>query len=940
VSVDLTLFYQWVNQYQLHQSLPYGALILAGILLATTVFRLVFPRTEWLGFFQGLLGAFSLFLALLSLPAMLHVYGAGWDAALRASLQSGPVHWQAAGGLLALHVALMLAGACKPRDPRAPRHEVIAALQGMLTAALVLAYIAFFILAYRYWYPMWASKLYYAVPLAATLVVTLSALSYLLCRWFPRLFYTNYAHQIWSMLLLGVLAYFSIGNYYDWGNWRYSAYVNAYEFYHYYIGAKYSPEVGYFGMYEASIVADQMDPASKGIFNGTQIRNLHTGRKESHLEALKRSDEIKAQFTDARWQEFLMDIRWFKDHLTGSRFSGMIGDKGYNATPVWTMIVGGGLSEMISTTDKAPWFIDYPMTAYRNTMDWIFREPPGEPNKPLYPGLRTEPNGEPNGMLFLALIDQMMIIAALIAVAWAFGPRAALLMIIVLGTSYVMKFSHMKGAYLRTDFCMALILGICMMKKDRYGWAGVFLAYAFLSRVFPAVFFFGAGAKLAWHTLPLVPAFLSNAWKRMPVLAGLALALTGAFLAVTIGLWAVMGVMVPDALAAQGGLKIAVGALALLAAALMAKTALWGWCTNALPRRYLWLFATATVTVVVLNAAAFVHHSARKPDINQDKAEHVRLKYTLDAKRPVEDNPPLVNWLWSKLGKDHGRLHGYWNSFARQFDGGLIVYGEYAQKIGDHNDGISPWRVGFKYWFIGEGTKYPFWAGFKTVDAAWKADAAAGASTPELLAGFAKNSWRELTAEQPDKAAKEAGSYERIKNRAEVYPGETFWGAVWKEFETNKPRIRSAILTSPDNEVNRDAYKLIQLIALAICFFLVAGLKDHEATAWGFVICMFLVSATYYYFILMLVPLLFFSPYLNRPTRAIGVALILLSAWPGYYMNYTMGWKQEFATYYYHTIMYFVIVFYMMALAGGDTLKAAWAKLRHRAPREETPAQV
>ncbi|MBI1319281.1 MAG: hypothetical protein GC168_10105 [Candidatus Hydrogenedens sp.] len=931
MSVDLTLFNQWVDQYQLHQSLPYGFLILGFILAASIVFRLVFPRTEWLGLFQGLLGAFVFFLGALSLAALAHVNGAAWDAAIRARLLSEPVHWYGAVTLIALHVGLMVAGVLKPRDERHPLNDFFSALQGCFAAMLVVGYAAFFFAAYRYWYPMWAAKLHFVVPTASMLVVGLSCLSYTAFKWFPKLFYTNYVQQAWVLVLLSALSFLSIGNYFDWGNWRYGAYVNAYEFYHYYIGAKYSPEVGYFGMYEATIVADQQDPASKGIFNGSGIRNLHNGRKESEKLALARSEEIKGWFSDERWQEFLTDIRWFKDHLVASRFSGMIGDKGYNATPVWTMIVGGGLSEAISTTDPAPGLIEYPMNAYRGFMNWVFAEPPGTPDKPLYPGLRSEPDGEPNGMLFLALIDQLMIIAALIAVGWAFGPRAVLLMIIVLGTSYVMKFSHMKGAYLRTDFCMALIIGICMMKKNHYGWAGMFVAYSFLSRVFPAVFFFGAGAKLVWHTVPLVPAFVKDVAKRMKGLAGFAAAITCGYLAVTLVLWAGLRIGLPSALSEVSSMKIAAGALAVLAAALLAKTALWGWYTNRLPRRYLWLFSTATATVVLMNAAAFLYHTAAKPD-------HRPALYTLDDTRPAGENPDLVNWLWEKLGTERTWKHDAWDAFARRFDGGLIVYGEYAAKIGKHNEDISPWRVGLKYWFIGEGQSYPFWAGFQNVYDAWVADTQNGVSTPKRLAHFASNTWTELNADQADPEAMQAGSYERIKNRATLHPGMTLTEAAWKEFETNKPRIRSAILTA--SPLNQEAYKLIEIMALVLCFFLVAGLKDWEATAWGFVVVLFLVSATYYYFILMLVPLLFFSPKIDRPSRAIGVLLILLFAWPGYYMNYIMGWKQGFPTYYYHTVMYFILVFYMMALAGGDTAAAAWRLLRERMQRPPAPPEA
>jgi len=1064
VADAITRFYQAVDLYQLDQALPGAALVLAGLLLLTALFRALFPNTEWMGAIQGLVGAFLLFTVLLSLPALEHVHGDDWDRALRSWTATEPAHWYWCAGLLAAHLAVLAFGALKPvpraKDTHPERndsvghglaigllfglglaalvvafyafafrwldiHEALrlragislenpwgidpavllsllftmllvgvlytvaglngvardvpAMLQGMMVALLVLAWAFFFYVATYYWYPTWQSRLHFVIPTCAMGVVLLICLSYVFVKWYPKLFYTNYWQQAFCTFLLIVLAYFAIGNYYNWGNWRYNAFVNAYEFYHYYIGAKYSPEVGYFHMYEATLLADQTAEAAKPIFTKSHVRNLETGRKTtSTQDVLNDADRIRGYFSEARWQEFLIDIRWFKEHLVPSRFSGMIGDKGYNATPVWTLIVGGVLSENIPTSEPPPWFIDYPMSGYRAFMNWVFAEedivrPDGTieeaEQRPLYPGLRTEPDGEPNGMLFLALIDQMMILAALMAVWWAFGFRATLLMIIVLGTSYVMKFSHMKGAYLRTDFCMALILGICMLKKDKYGWAGVFLAYGFLSRVFPAVIFFGVAANLLWHFAGLLPRFgpalAKNRWTLLlPMLVPILLG-SVAFVALLPLIALTLGVSWTDAAIVAA---IGAGGFAVLALVLTPLLGYWYWAATQGPRagQYFKLFASATVTVLFMIVTAFLYHSAAKPDhhvieynLAVDEREIIAAREQgVELVKAGETNvPALVTYLRSTLPPEEDWRHRIWNAFAEQFDGGLVVFGEYAKKIGDHNDGISPWRVGLKYWYIGEGRVRPYSSTADAIHKRWKeklterrAEAVkAGAQGPvdigmitkvgllatsavEMLSAYQSGDEDFIRKYDPAYGnPKQAGSFERIRSRAmvdEYGPDTTFWEAVWEEFSGNKTKIRSAILSA--DEDNADIYRFIQLMALVLSLFLVAGLKDHEATAYGFVIAMFLVSATYYYFIFLLVPLLFFSPHLHRPTRVLGVLFILLVAWPGYYMNYIMGWKQGFPTYYYHTVMYMVLVFYMMFLAGGETTAMLWKKYRRR----------
>src|SRR6185369_7329458 len=101
--------------------------------------------------------------------------------------------------------------------------------------------------------------------------------------------------------------------------------------------------------------------------------------------------------------------------LRGQQWNEVLRDQGYNATPVWSMLVGAGLTGRIGTDD-------------------------------------------PSGLTFLALLDVALLAAAAACVAWAFGVWPSLLMIVFLASSYLMAHVHMKGALLRTDFVVSLVV--------------------------------------------------------------------------------------------------------------------------------------------------------------------------------------------------------------------------------------------------------------------------------------------------------------------------------------------------------------------------------------------------------------------------------------------------------------------------------------------------
>jgi hypothetical protein len=71
---------------------------------------------------------------------------------------------------------------------------------------------------------------------------------------------------------------------------------------------------------------------------------------------------------------------------------------------------------------------------------------------------------------------------------------------------------------------------------------------------------------------------------------------------------------------------------------------------------------------------------------------------------------------------------------------------------------------------------------------------------------------------------------------------------------------------------------------------------------------------------MLLIPMLFFAPYLNRPSRLVGAVAMLALAMPGYYL-YSI-WMQKFPTYYWHSVMYFWLCVYMVLIALYDAARA------------------
>jgi hypothetical protein len=251
---------------------------------------------------------------------------------------------------------------------------------------------------------------------------------------------------------LGVLA---AACWWNLGRFNYPSFGHPSETYHYYVGAKYFPELGYTRLYRCTAVAEAELGRRAGV-EARHARELGTNRIVPAAQLLREPELCKAPFSAERWQKFRGDIGFFRKQLRGLVWRQTQLDHGYNATPVWGL-VGGLLA-------------------------------------------RTGPASE-RQILWLRLLDPLLLAAAGAAIAWAFGWRTLCVALLYWGTNYPAQYGWVGGAYLRQLELAALLVAICCLRRGRPGGAGALLMLAGLVRVYPALAFAGVALRAAWDAV-------------------------------------------------------------------------------------------------------------------------------------------------------------------------------------------------------------------------------------------------------------------------------------------------------------------------------------------------------------------------------------------------------------------------------------------------------
>lgn len=248
-----------------------------------------------------------------------------------------------------------------------------------------------------------------------------------------------------ALTAIGFLAYFDFFN----PHTRYSEYYHRHEFYHYYLGSKYSSEVGYTRLYECTAIAEVELGRGKEI-RERELRDLRVNLIKPTTDSYVFSNpgECKNRFTAEKWEAFKKDVQWFYQSARGSYWENMMKDHGYNPPPVWTMA-----GKFFSSFGPAS--------------DGYFK--------------------------LLASIDVILQLGTVLMLGWAFGWRVMTVATVFWGVNGAANFYWTGGAFLRQDWIFCFVAALCLARKRYFALAGAALTYSTLLRIFPMIAFAGWG---------------------------------------------------------------------------------------------------------------------------------------------------------------------------------------------------------------------------------------------------------------------------------------------------------------------------------------------------------------------------------------------------------------------------------------------------------------
>jgi hypothetical protein len=252
--------------------------------------------------------------------------------------------------------------------------------------------------------------------------------------------------------IAALLAVVSIGCYYRFGDIGYENFYHRWEFYHYYLGAKYDREVGYDRLYMCTAIA-QAENGPIGEVKSRKLRDLRVDLLQPSQEVLDHPEECKQRFTPERWTAYKKDVDWFRHSSNIQYWNDMQKDHGYNPPPVWT-VAGHFLASLHPASDG------------------FFK--------------------------LLALFDPLFFAGLFVAIYWAFRWRVLTVALVFWGCQLPAEYFWTGGAFLRQDWLFWLVLSACFIRKRFYALGGAMFAYSTLLRVFPGLLIVGWVAQMGW----------------------------------------------------------------------------------------------------------------------------------------------------------------------------------------------------------------------------------------------------------------------------------------------------------------------------------------------------------------------------------------------------------------------------------------------------------
>ena len=269
--------------------------------------------------------------------------------------------------------------------------------------------------------------------------------------------------------LLGTLAALSALCWSNFFQFHYSQYFHPSDLYHYYMGAKYFPELDYTKLYECTAAADIAAGFEEQVVS-RELRDLRSNTITTTQAVVADPTRCTRHFSPDRWAEFERDVGWFRGRLSEQNWNKLYVDHGYNASPAWG-ILG------ITIANLAP-----------STGSWI---------------------------IVLTLLDWLLLLTMWGFVWRAFGWRVMCVALIFWGVNHLSHYGWNGGSYLRQDWLALLIIGICCIRMERPLAGGFALACATFSRIYPGFIFIALGLKAAWEIKRRRRLWISAAHRRI-----------------------------------------------------------------------------------------------------------------------------------------------------------------------------------------------------------------------------------------------------------------------------------------------------------------------------------------------------------------------------------------------------------------------------------------
>ncbi|MCH7868416.1 MAG: hypothetical protein IH881_12025 [Myxococcales bacterium] len=230
-------------------------------------------------------------------------------------------------------------------------------------------------------------------------------------------------------------------------------FVNYHEHFHYYLGAKYFSELGYDGLYAASLAAHRESLPNTAL--PKWVRDLRTNTLVLSEDHMVYADSIAARFTPERWQQFVSDRNRIHRFAPAKVNRAIHKDHGFNPTPTWVSV-----ARLITAL--------------------------------VTPG--------PMGSGILCLLDIVLASLMFVLIGRTYGSRVLCASLVVFGLGFGWRYVYV-GALMRLDWLVAVVSAFCMLERKRPALAGMMLGYATATRLFPALLLAGPAllALKAWR---------------------------------------------------------------------------------------------------------------------------------------------------------------------------------------------------------------------------------------------------------------------------------------------------------------------------------------------------------------------------------------------------------------------------------------------------------